>query len=88
MATIGEAYTIQLSKTPTPIVWRNALARGAIVQPQGADLGYRLDGKPESLNGFVLSDLAITTLHTNALVVWAARGSGRLVIQEITDKRQ
>jgi hypothetical protein len=85
MKILGSPYPVQVSEKPITIQLKNGIANAMLIQAQGVAVCYRYDGVLEPLNGFVLSDLERMTTHVEptGLVVWASRGTGRLVVQEV-----
>ena len=87
MNTIGSPYSLPLNNKAQKIISQNPLSNHVRIQAQDGDVSYRLDGKMDTVDGFILpqNDVLTLALSGQSIAVWStAKGvTVRLVIQEI-----
>jgi len=79
---IGSPRAIPLTNDPRIIIPLDGRGRSVLIQPQGCDAYYRLDGVVDPVTGFKLTDGTLLVVPTPKLVVWTDT-KGRLIVQEL-----
>lgn len=87
MKRVGELYSIEVSPTPQLIHRRNGWATSAVLQAEGHDIQYRMDGVVDTTVSFTLHDGDRLECNqrgdcSEKLVVWTKHGTAKLLIQE------
>lgn len=92
MNILGEPYSIFLTNIAARIVYRNSLSNGLLVQAQEGDAYYRIDGRSDTVNGFIIphnaAPIKLNLMSNHALTVWSTDKIARvrLVIQEYKER--